>query len=74
MPYNAGADHLRERVLGGVRVAGVVEGSGEDLSKPDALVELADGEQSGVAGELAWRWVNDERRGEKVEALGPDTW
>ena len=31
-----------------------VEGGGEGPRKPDALVELPDGEQTGVAGELAW--------------------
>jgi hypothetical protein len=35
-----------------VVVAGVIEGSGEGSGEPDALVELAEGEQPGVAGEL----------------------
>ncbi len=51
---HAGADHLQKRVLGEARVAGVVEGLGEGPGEPDALVELPDGEQTGVAGELAW--------------------
>jgi hypothetical protein len=37
-------------VLGQVRVAGVIEGVGEGPGEPDALIELADGEQPGVAG------------------------
>jgi hypothetical protein len=43
------ADHLQEGVLGEVGVAGVVEGIGEGLGDPDALVELTEGEQPGVA-------------------------
>jgi hypothetical protein len=71
---DAGPDHLQEAVLGEVGIAGVVEGSGECLREPDALVELADGEQSGVAGELARRRLDDERRAEEVEDLGPGGW
>jgi RNA polymerase sigma-70 factor (ECF subfamily) len=37
-----------------VRVAGIVEGAGKRPGQADALVELAGGEQPGVAGELAW--------------------
>ena len=48
-----GADHLQEGVLGQVRVAGVVEAVGEGPGEADALVELADGKQPCVAGELA---------------------
>jgi hypothetical protein len=48
-----GADHLQKGVLGQVRVAGVVEGAGVGPRQADALVELADGEQPGVAGEWA---------------------
>jgi hypothetical protein len=40
-------------VLGEVRVAGVVEGFAEGPGEPDALVELADGQQPGIAGQLA---------------------
>jgi hypothetical protein len=39
-------------VLGESRVTGVIQGLGEGPSEADALVELADGEHSGVAGEL----------------------
>jgi hypothetical protein len=35
--------------------AGVIERLGKRPGEPDALVELADGEQTGVAGKLAWR-------------------
>ena len=58
-------------MLGEVGVAGGVEGAGVGPCQPDALVELADGEQSGVAGELAGRGLNNERRPEEVEDLGP---
>jgi hypothetical protein len=37
---------------------GIVEGGGEGSGKPDALVELANGEQAGVAGDTRcahWR-------------------
>jgi hypothetical protein len=71
---DAGADHLQEGVLGQARVAGVVEGLGEGPGEPDALVELADGEQPGVAGELARRRLDDQRGAEKIQDLGPDTW
>ena len=65
------ADHLQERVLGQFTVAGVVEGLGEGPGKADALVELADGEQPGVAGELAWGRLDYDRRAEEIEALLP---
>ncbi len=71
---NAKADHLQEAVLGQVGIAGVVQGPGEDSGQPDALVELPDGEQAGIAGQLAGRQLDDERRAEEVEDLGPDTW
>jgi hypothetical protein len=38
-----------------VGIAGVIEGAREAPGQPDALVELAEGEQPGVAGELARR-------------------
>jgi hypothetical protein len=50
---DAGSDHLLEGVLGQVGVTGVVEGVGEGPGKPEALVELVDAEQPGIAGELA---------------------
>jgi HKD family nuclease/diadenosine tetraphosphate (Ap4A) HIT family hydrolase len=52
---DAGPDHLQERVLGEVRVPGVVERLGKRPGEPDALVELADGQLPGVAGQLARR-------------------
>jgi hypothetical protein len=53
-----GPDHLQEAMLRAVRVAGV-EGFGERSRLPDALVELADGEQPGVVGQLAGRRLDD---------------
>src|SRR5262249_26475014 len=38
------------------------------------LVELADGQQPGVTGELARRRLDDERRAEEVQDLGPGGW
>jgi hypothetical protein len=70
----AGADHLHEGVLGEAGVAGVVQGRGEGLGKPDVLIELADGEQAGVAGEPARRRLDHERRTEKVKDLRPGGW
>jgi hypothetical protein len=50
---DAGLDHLPEGVLGEVGGAGVLQGAGVGSGEPEALIELADGEQPGVAGELA---------------------
>jgi hypothetical protein len=55
-------------VLGQVRIARVIEGFGKGPSQADALVELADGEQPGIAGELTGRRLDDERRAEEVGA------
>jgi hypothetical protein len=49
---DAGPDHFQKAVLGEVGVAGVVQGPGDCPGQADALVELADGEQPGVTGEL----------------------
>jgi len=57
---DAGLDHLREGALGTVGVAGVIEGFGNGTGRADALVELADGEQPGVAGELTRRRLDNE--------------
>jgi hypothetical protein len=61
-------------VLGEVGGAGVIEGSGNRRRESDGLVERADGEQPGVAGQLARRRLDDERRAEEVEDFWPDTW
>src|SRR5262249_2563861 len=71
---DAGADHLPVGVLGEVGVAGVVQGVGEGAGETDTFVELADGEQPGVAGELARRRLDDERRAEEVQDLWPGGW
>jgi hypothetical protein len=42
-------------VLGEISVAGVIEGLGKSPGQADARIELADGKQSGIAGELAGR-------------------
>jgi hypothetical protein len=71
---DAGPDHLQERVLGEVGIAGVVQGLGEGPGQADALVERADGQQPGVAGQLARRRLDDQRRAEKIQDVGPDIW
>jgi hypothetical protein len=58
-------------VLDSFRIAGVIEGVAEGPGEPDALVELADGEQPCVAGELAGRRLGHERRTEEVQDLWP---
>jgi hypothetical protein len=68
------ADQFGQSVLGEVRIAGIVEGAGEAPGEPDALLELADREQPGVAGELARGRLDDERRAEEIEDLGPFGW
>jgi hypothetical protein len=69
---DASADHLQQAVPGGLGVARVVESVGESPREPDALIELADGEQPGVAGELALGRPDNERRAENVQDLRPD--
>jgi hypothetical protein len=61
---DAGADHLQEAVLCAVGIAGVVECLGKSPGQADALVVLADGKQSGIAGKLPPRRLDYERRGE----------
>ena len=48
---------------------GVGEGIGEGPGQADALVELADGEQPAVAGQLARRRLENERGGEEIKDL-----
>jgi len=71
---DAAADHLQEGVLGEAAVAGVVERVREGSGEPDALIELADGQQPGIAGELARGRLNDQRCAEEVEDLLPGGW
>jgi hypothetical protein len=44
------------------------------FAAPVFTVCLADGEQPGATGELARRRLNDQRRAEEVQDLGPDNW
>jgi hypothetical protein len=44
---------------------GAVESIGEAAGESDVLVELADGQQAGAAGEPARRRPDDQRRAEK---------
>jgi len=57
-----------------VGAAGVVERLSEGPGEPDALVELAEGQQSGVAGELGRRRLTDQRRAEGVRDLSSGGW
>jgi hypothetical protein len=43
----------------------IVDRPDEDRSKPDALVEIANGKQPGIAGELGRRRRDDESRAEE---------
>jgi hypothetical protein len=65
----AGAGPLGEAVLCEAGGAGTVHGLGVGPPQPDAPAELADGEQPGVAGELARRRLDDEWRAEEVQDL-----
>ncbi len=49
-------------------------GSERGNTGPDALVELANGQQPGIGGELACGRLHDERRAEEVEDLLPGGW
>src|SRR5262249_37694014 len=71
---DAGADHFQQGMLDERGGAGVIEGIGEGLRESDALIELADREQPGIAGELTGRRLDDERGAEEVERLGPGRW
>jgi hypothetical protein len=71
---DAGSDHLQEGVLGQVGVAGVVQGASVGPGEPNALVELADGEHTVIILHMFMYRVDDERRAEKIQALGPDIW
>ena len=62
---DAGADHIQEGVTRKVGVAGVVERFGGGPGEPEALVELADGQQPGIARELPRRWLDHQRRAEE---------
>ena len=44
------ADHFEESVFDAGRITWVVQSGGEVLGKPDALVELPHGQQTGVGG------------------------
>jgi hypothetical protein len=55
-------------------VRSVVQGVREGPGEPDALVEVADGEQPGIAGELALGRLDDQRGPEEVEDLRPGGW
>jgi hypothetical protein len=69
-----GPDHLREGGFGQVGVAGAVEGAGVGPRQADALVELADREQSGVTGPLARGRLDHERCAKEMEDLRPGEW
>jgi hypothetical protein len=53
-------------MLGKVRVAGIIECLGKSAGQADVRIELADGKQSGIAGELARRWLDHQRRTEEI--------
>jgi hypothetical protein len=43
----------------------IIECLDEGLGEADALVELAEREEPGVVGELAWRWLDHQWRAEE---------
>ena len=61
----AGTDHLQEYMLGAIWVTGVIERLGKSLDQADVRIELADGNQSSIAGELARRRLDHQRRAEE---------
>jgi hypothetical protein len=70
----AGTDHLQEYVLGAIWVTGIIERLGKSPGQTDARIELADGQQSGVAGKLTLGRLDGERRAKKIEDLWPLGW
>jgi hypothetical protein len=48
--------------------------SDSGLRESDALIELADREEPGTAGELTGQRLDDERGAKEVESLGPGRW
>src|SRR5262249_33149758 len=69
---DAAADHLQEGVRGEVGVAWIRQGGSEGLGKGELLIELAQGQQAGVAGEGGAGRLNDDGRAEEIEGLLPD--
>lgn len=57
------ADHAHQGVPGERRIASVLEGIGKLLREADLFVELADGEEPGVAGESGLGDLEDDRFG-----------
>ena len=68
---DADADHFQEAVLGAVGIAGVIKCLGKSPGQADVLIELADGKQSGIAGELAVRWLQDDGSSEEIQVFLP---
>jgi hypothetical protein len=65
---DAGADHLREGVLGQFWIAGVVQRRGELAGQADAVVELPEGQQAGAGRERGVGHLDlDGQRREEVE-------
>jgi hypothetical protein len=58
-------------VLGQVGVTRIIEDLGKGPGGPDALVERADGEQTGITGQLTMRRLDYERRPEEFQDLWP---
>src|SRR5205807_475885 len=64
---DARADHFEEGVLDEVGIAGVVEDVGEGLGESEALIELPEGEQAGIAGELSGGGFDEEGQVAEIE-------
>src|SRR5690606_5838086 len=68
------AEHLVNRVVDPVRIAGVVQNTRERRRKADPLVKLDDRRQAAVAGKLRLRRFDDHRQAaQKIEAQLPST-
>jgi hypothetical protein len=67
------ADHAQERLAGEPGVAWVVQRGGELLGEADAVVELPDGQEPGIAGQGRGRDLDrDGPRGEEIEGQQRD--
>jgi hypothetical protein len=59
------SDLVKHTLLGAVQVAGVIKYLGKSSGQADALIELTEGKQSSIAGELARRRLDHQQRAEE---------
>lgn len=70
---HAGANHLQSGVLDKLGIARVVEDGGEGSGEPKGFIELAEGKEPGIAGELPSGGFEDHRGAEESERFLPDS-